>query len=373
MQSVYLDTAIATIFVVLLFSVLTYSIQEWLAAVKQLRGKMLEKAIFDAFNDSLNKSFGVLIYEHPNIDLLKRNQDSLPAYMPSANFATALIDLISKESTTVSYVVNAETKLLEEKVARFSNVPYDNFKAGVETLNHSDLKVLLQSFLLSTNTYTDLQNTIEIWFNQYMDRVSGWYRKKTSYTVGFIAALLVLVFNFDAIFLVKRIYNDSNLRGTLVAGAANAVNHPDEINAVLGKSIEKQISINDAVWQAKIKIADSTHKGNPDTLRALNAAWLAERNKIADSARVATQQQIKKEIETINGLNLPIGWKVDDNGIDFASTFRAKGRPVWSILLGWVLAGVLISFGAPFWFNLLIKLVPLRKAGVKPAAESSKK
>lgn len=371
MQSIYLDTAIATIFVVLLFSVLSYTIQEWWAAVRQLRGKMLEKAIFEALNDTLNKGFGVLLYEHPQIDLLKKDQNSLPAYMSSSNFATALIDLIGKESATVSFVTNPDTKLLEETVANFSDSPYENFKAGVAKLKHSDLKILLQSFLLSTNTYTDLQKTIETWFNQYMDRVSGWYRKKTSVTVGIIAAVLVLAFNFDIIFVVQKIYTDSALRNTLVASAEKTVNHPDEINNILNSSVKEQLTTLDNTYKAKI--ADTARKASATTLQELNTQWQNERNKVADSARVKAQKQIGNQIEAINGLNLPIGWEFDGHSPQFPSSFGTKLRPWWSIILGWVLSGILISFGAPFWFNLLIKLVPLRKTGVKPADESSKK
>ncbi len=366
MQSVYLDTAIATIFVILLFSILTYAIQEWLASIRQLRGKMLEKSIFEALNDKLNKSYGVLLYEHPQVDLLKKNQDSLPAYMSSANFATALIDLISQESTVVSYQINEETQLLEESVSFFSNNPYINFKAGVDKLKHSDFKVLLQSFLLNTNTYNDLQNAIETWFNNYMDRVSGWYRKKTSVTVGVIAALLVLLFNFDALFLIQNIYTDSTLRNTLVASAENTVNHPDEINAIIRQSVNKQMAVIDSIYQAKIKTADTA------TQRKLTAQWQEERSKTADSARGSAQQKISDQVTAINALNLPIGWKFDDQGFHLPPTFFTKERPWWSILVGWTLAAILISFGAPFWFNLLIKLVPLRKTGVKPTAESSK-
>jgi hypothetical protein len=35
-------------------------------------------------------------------------------------------------------------------------------------------------------------------------------------------------------------------------------------------------------------------------------------------------------------------------------------------LIGWLLTGVAISFGAPFWFDLLGQLINIRSAGPKP-------
>lgn len=45
-------------------------------------------------------------------------------------------------------------------------------------------------------------------------------------------------------------------------------------------------------------------------------------------------------------------------------------RP-WSalkMLIGWVFSGVAIAMGAPFWFDLLSKVVNVRNTGNKPKA-----
>lgn len=38
------------------------------------------------------------------------------------------------------------------------------------------------------------------------------------------------------------------------------------------------------------------------------------------------------------------------------------------ILLGWLIAGIAISMGAPFWFDLLGKFVNVRNAGGRPSS-----
>ena len=89
MQTVYLDTAIAITFIFLLLSVVAYTIQEWWSSVRASRAHMLQYAIHEVLNDAFNKNFGVLLYEHPQIDFLKRTANHLPSYMPAGNFAVA--------------------------------------------------------------------------------------------------------------------------------------------------------------------------------------------------------------------------------------------------------------------------------------------
>jgi hypothetical protein len=367
MQSIYLDTAISVVLVILLFSVLTYAVQEWWSAVRQLRGKMLEYAVFEALNDKLNKSFGVLLYEHPQIDLLKMTQESRPSYMPSSNFAVALIDLISRESTVVSFITDPDTKLLREVVRKASDNPYLAFKAGVDTLNHSDLKILLGSFLYNAADMAGLQKNIENWFNQYMDRVSGWYRKKTSYTVGFISLAVVLLFNFDMIFLVKNIYGNAQLRNALVAQAQQVASHPEQIRGVIVPNLDRQLATIDSTFQVKIKATTDTA-----AKKQLESQRVQAHDKAAQDALDKAQKDISTTTAAIDSLNLPIGWRIDKKGLHQPITLLSKGRQWWIIPIGWLLSAILISFGAPFWFNLLIKLVPLRKTGVKPDSKKIK-
>lgn len=57
----YLDTAIGVGVVYLVFSILGYVVQELWAAIRESRGRMLRKAVYELLNDSLNKGFGVLL------------------------------------------------------------------------------------------------------------------------------------------------------------------------------------------------------------------------------------------------------------------------------------------------------------------------
>lgn len=398
MQSVYLDTAIAVVFVFLLFSVLAYVVQEWIAGLRKSRGKMLEFAISEIFKDAVNLDYDVLIYEHPQIDLLKKTKHELPSYIPAVNFATALIDVMGRQSTLVSYVQDPETGLLKEQETIFSDDAFIRFKKGVELLQYSELKILLNSFLQNANDYPSLELIIVDWFNEYMKRVSGWYKKSTRKNLIAIATCLVVFFNVDAIHLVQNIFSNSQLRSTLVAAAEKTVAEPSVISNVLKNSTENKLLFTDSLFKVRISAtADSVDKIN------LIKEWSSVSKGILDSAGYNNSNNVSAVLNEIQNYRLPIGWELRDSvaqyKIDSSKSFwaplvnryrrvkhyftnfaviqdRGKSpstpdRTVWTMLLGWFIAAVGISFGAPFWFDLLGKLVNIRQAGIKPQERSA--
>ncbi len=93
---------------------------------------------------------------------------------------------------------------------------------------------------------------------------------------------------------------------------------------------------------------------NNDILREKisNAAVLfSQENKSLSSVDA---QSAKEIIEALNqDIKLPIGWDTQP--------FQ------WRNIFGWILSAVLISFGAPFWFDLLGKIVNVRKISSAPS------
>ncbi len=65
-------------------------------------------------------------------------------------------------------------------------------------------------------------------------------------------------------------------------------------------------------------------------------------------------------------LGLPVGWDNDP----LLSTTPPGGTVFWmrlaSKVVGLLITTAAASLGAPFWFDLIQKLVPLRAAGAKP-------
>jgi hypothetical protein len=199
-----------------------------------------------------------------------------------------------------------------------SYIPAKNFALALLDLSHTfkDLPPNIQSVLDACkknagNDAAKLQRNIEEWFNSSMDRVSGWYKRYSQRIVlvmGLVAAVLV---NADCIQIAKRLLTDASLRGSISTLADSA-----------------------------------TSRANP----AIPTG--------------SSFEQVRNNLQTLENIGLPLGW------------FHPKGEPVryWDELkdhwMGWLLTALAVSLGAPFWFDVLNKIIVVRST-VKPAEKSS--
>ncbi len=60
------------------------------------------------------------------------------------------------------------------------------------------------------------------------------------------------------------------------------------------------------------------------------------------------------------------GWRTSGTQPDAARGRSGLFEVIQSHWLGWLITAAAVSLGAPFWFDLLNKLVNLRAAGKKP-------
>ena len=75
-------------------------------------------------------------------------------------------------------------------------------------------------------------------------------------------------------------------------------------------------------------------------------------------------QQAEDQVSKVENLGIPLGW----NPNPFSQAF-----PAWlQTILGWLMTAIAVSLGAPFWFDMLNKIVNVRLAE-KPAEESTRK
>ena len=236
---------------------------------------------------------------------------SLPSYISSRSFADAVIGLVVPDDsgqTTMTTISGNIARLPEG----------------------TPLKTSLQA--LAGNAGTDVsrfRTAVEHWYDDHMDRVSGWYKRYVARITLVIGAVLVLLLNINALTIGRTLYTESTVSRAISTVAAKGANCP----------------------------ASQTRQ---DCLAALQA-----------------------ELSAAAAAGLPIGWgTVRDctaagarcNWLDQRGIFSRHGNSGWQLVL--VLAGFLIMIitlvpGAQFWFGLLTKLDTLRAAGPKPAADAS--
>ncbi|SBW19425.1 hypothetical protein FDG2_1368 [Candidatus Protofrankia californiensis] len=159
------------------------------------------------------------------------------------------------------------------------------------------------------------------WYDDTMDRLSGWYKRRVQRFLIAYALLVTLLLNLDAIALTNALWQNRSLRAAVVEAAATQVN----------------------------SFAVSTSTSTSPT------------NTPEDAANQAVQA-----IRDARALHLPLGWT--GAGSDSADP-RAVPDDVggWALkILGWLFTTLALSLGAPFWFDLLGRLVNMRSTGPKP-------
>jgi hypothetical protein len=176
-----------------------------------------------------------------------------------------------------------------------------------------------------------------------MDRTAGWYKRYTQLCLLGIGIVIAVAFNVDTIGIVRQLQNDPVLRGQIINQASDFTKaHPD-----LGKQLEDtQTKL--AQLSKPVTKADSDLRNNLENR-------LAETKKAKELSDGLYQQAtglVNTDLQHVNS-TLGLGWpkKTLCENIHTIDGTR---------FLGWLLTALALSMGAPFWFDLLNKLMQLR-------------
>lgn len=313
-----LEVAIGLTFVFLVMSLALSAVVEYLETKFKARSIGLHQGVVELLDDPGRKGSGAAaakaVYSHPLIQGLHiGDYDSavkdrkLPSYLPSRNFAQALIDQV------LAGQVNAApgNATLPEQAPLG-----DRLLLAAERIENEQLRrALLQAVKIGSNDAERITSHLEGWFNAAMERVSGRYKRRSQHWLlglGLVAAVLL---NVNALTIADALTQDATLRRVLVAQA----------------------------------------EGSAAAARQVAAA-------------ASQPEQIIQQFAQIEQIGLPIGWS--------RHAKERLTRPLdgtgWSqflggltIVCGYVLTALAASLGAPFWFDLLNRLIVVR-AAVKP-------
>jgi len=203
-----LEVLIGLIFVYLLLAIICTTTNEWIAGVFKMRASTLKHAIVQLLDqqggsaDSADRGwFLQQFYTHPLVvGMSGPKKGELPAYLSARAFATAVMDIATPQKPGVISFADLET--------------------GINNLPAGDVKTTLLAVIqTSNNNLQQAQKNIEAWFNDTMDRVSGWYKRTTQVWTVIIAAVLVLCANADTLQIARTMWTDPTLRAELVEQA----------------------------------------------------------------------------------------------------------------------------------------------------------
>ncbi len=181
------------------------------------------------------------------------------------------------------------------------------------------------------------RKNLEAWYTGGMDRVSGWYKLHTRRVLLVVGLLVAVIFNVDTLSIVTQLSRSAELRKSL-ADAATQVVETKRFNGV-------EIQVN----EGDVKIAQDDLKKFASGIMAYEKQGLPIGHSCLSPAEVGTDSRLKAVIGRC-WLNI-----------------RATAAGDWLVkVLGWLVTGLAVSLGAPFWFDLLNRLVDLRGAGKRP-------
>lgn len=413
----YIDTIISLVLVYALLSILVSTLLEtWNRRTKE-RGVFLQKVIFRLLDDPLNKNYGYLIYQHPIINKMRRDGNSFPHYIPAEGFANALIDTLAGFSEAPELRPMLEGKPLARPLSELApedrlrvtyaadepnNVPLARrLTKGVKGMKESELKRLLVNFIDRNSDWkpgagvdvqatslnmADLKDEIGRWFDGYMERAGGEYKLNQRHKLLFLGFLVAIVLNVDSLHLAKVFLLDKDLRDGMVEEAERVADGYAAKKAEMAKdtlySVELWAAARDSADTAEVKLRISESER-----RFLLVA-------MADSAY---ERQAEEVLTMVRNWQLPIGWNPGEAPLswfdgrqlkqvpkEFKPSQRAllnhfKLRNTWDVrnAIKWM-AGICItayslSLGAPFWFDLLVKLINIRRSGGKPQTTDERK
>jgi hypothetical protein len=301
----------------------------------------------------------VLAYRNQNVirrlvQWLWRSSPKLPTYIPAQNFALALLD--------IAVPANAENQsgatgtLADPKSYAQSTNPIRALRNAIveENIIPPDSKlgrVLLTLIDAAGNDMNQARVNIETWFNNGMDRVSGWYKRRTQFIIFVIGLLVAIALNADTVLVVRKLSTDKELRDSVAAAAV------------------EYAKANAAASPTPMPVGTPTVTPAPKPAPG-EACWQAECKDAPDSPKCNLQ---KSRCE-LSSLGLPIGW--NGTGDPFVTWpgwhWKQRGGWWWQIYwhgIGWLLTALAISLGAPFWFDLLNKFIVIRST-VKPKEKS---
>jgi hypothetical protein len=254
--------------------------------------------------------------------------------------------------------VNNALIKLAHPAALSTNDATNKIRAGVIALSiiHPQLKQTLYAILnTASQSIWQKQNELELirlnieeWFNNTMTRLTGWYKRRILVTTFLISLLVASLANIDAIHLVERFWSEPELRTLILDQVGNLLAQPDTSDTETD---------NLAMLQDQSDVF------------GLPIGWIGGLPQVYENP---TSSFLELDVNSCT----PFPTR-EDQLFGFWIKQRCYpiiNAPLFSDVAGWIskLLGILItaaaaSQGAPFWFDLLKKVINVRLTGLNPS------
>jgi hypothetical protein len=362
-----LEVGISLILLYVLLSLVTSQVNELIALIVSMRARHLWDGIRHMLGEETSTELTTEIFDHPLIKSLsyRGGKRRKPTFIPTETFSTVLLETIEDRAPLsllrpveqllpilrdrleaqvaslpstfpedirlalirvtqadypLAYVKNVIDRLppdIESGIKdtlleiAYHQDPLADIRAAIERLP-TQLRVrgaLLTLLDEAKGSYDKFYASVGEWFDNTMNRVSGWYRSWARILITILATVLVVALNADTIMSAQLLWNDPAARAALVAIADNVASDTESLD---------------------------TAEARETILAALDTS--------------------------LENIELPLGWQAKPENPD---DLRALPRTPGAILLklvGFTLTIAAVSLGAPFWFDLIKIVLNLRRS-----------
>ncbi len=252
---------------------------------------------------------------------------------------------VDEESFRIALIDTFEQ--IEDEITQLGLEPNSivSVLAGIRQIDNPYFRNAMSTILATAENLDEAKANIQTWFDNSMSRASSTFGTKMKTLSISVALVISLAANVDTLHIGRTLWEDPILREQISTVARDAV-----------ESGQLEAAINEAEQAAQE--AGNAEAGTDDVVED-----------IAESAEAVGQT-----LEEISSLRLPIGWLLEDvSDAPAESALRSNPNNLWNYFpannpdgwLGLLMAKIMgiavtvisASQGAPFWFNILNKIM----------------
>lgn len=351
-DSAVIDVAITLMFVYLLLALIVAGFNEFVFTFWHVKANKLKYAIENMFYDKEWKDISKQIFRSPFINSLKRKQNEFPSEIPPKIFILALLSSIGNCKTSIESIKELLSKT--EKKGEF-------------------LKML--DVLVNQENYTldKLTQELEILYSNVSLRASAWYKRKAKLWSFFVALTISLICNIDTVNITRKLWENKEITQNTSSFVT------DLTKSISTKNSQIDIIKTNGDTISTTKISNQPDTSNINSIKAISPSNNAEiknvvKNKsnkeLKEESRdtIEERSQVAKSAENnmiqltqyLNQLPIPMGWIKGNYPVSLSCFWEAV--ILWVLkLMGIMLTSFAVTLGAPFWFDLLQRVSPVKK------------
>ena len=278
--------------------------------------------------------------------LSRSGTKGVPSYVPGKSFVLAVLDLVT------------EGKGLGDA---------KNLRGSIEKIGNKELKeTLLVLYDDAKGNLDHFKANMENWYNESMDRVSGWYKRYAQQWLLALAVILAVACNVDSVRIIRALSLDPKLRDKIVQHAEDYAYPSRQAPAVTPSPapeapVTTTPTSSDSGAPSKTDFPSATDSEDKVVKFKRSLADL-EVTGVPMGWNDGPSQELLGNLPTPRNCISPAFWY---NNLLTHKTI--SGIALWlGAIVGWVVTGLAASLGAPFWFDMLNRFIDIRGVGRAP-------